>query len=301
MIGRPEDRVMAIEDIITWLCSIEDLARNFYIRAADRFRGDPVLSDLLRRLAEDEAQHYRLLKSARDSFRGMESPQFAISVDAAARDRVEKPFRDSLAKLVKGDLTQKELLSNIVTVEFSELNDVFLYVMTACQQDSKTLQQMGSNVQAHQKRIEKYLDGLPDHLRPSRHVQDLPKIREHTFLVVEDDPALRLFWERLLQQRGKVESANNGREGLEKTHRSFFDVIITDIDMPVMNGLDFFRQAMLHDEEAKKHFVFCTSNPTSEVSEVAFINQIPLLQKPFTIEQIFETLGRVLERSGDVT
>jgi two-component system chemotaxis response regulator CheY len=286
---------MAMEDIITWLCNIEDLARNFYTRAVDRFKEDPILSDLLRQLAEDEAQHGQLLKSARDSFRDIESPQFAISMDAPARDRVEKPFRDSLAKLLKGDLTQKELLSNIVSVEFSELNDVFLYVMATCQQDSKTLQNMAATVQAHQKRIEKYLDGLPDHLRPFHHVQDFPKIREQTFLVVENDPALRIFWERLLRQRGKVESANNGREGLEKTNRSFFDVIITDIDMPVMSGLDFFREATLHDEKVKKHFVFCTSNLTPEVSEVAFLNQIPLLEKPFTIEQMFEMVDRVLD------
>jgi two-component system chemotaxis response regulator CheY len=154
---------------------------------------------------------------------------------------------------------------------------------------------MASTVQAHQSRIKKHLEGLPDHLRPSQHVQEFPKIWEHTFLVVEDDPALCLLWERLLQRRGKVESANNGREGLEKTNRSFFDVIITDIDMPVMNGLDFFRQATLHDERVKKHFIFCTSNPAPEVSEVAFTNQIPLLEKPFAIEQMFETVDGVLE------
>lgn len=286
---------MAMEDIITWLCQIEDLARNVYTLAADRFKGDPALSDLLRRLAEDEAQHYRLLKSARDSFRGKEPPQFAIRLDAPARDWAEKPLRDSLTKLLEGDLTQTALLSNIVSVEFSELNDIFFYIMTTCQQDSKKLQQMASNVQVHQKRIEKYLDRLPDHLRPPQHVRDLREIREHAFLIVEDEPALRILWERLLQQRGKVESASNGREGLEKTNRSFFDVIITDIDMPVMNGLDFFRQATLNDEGIKKHFVFCTSNPTPEVSEVASLHQIPLLQKPFTIEQIFETMDRVIE------
>lgn len=286
---------MAMEDIITWLCKIEDLAWNFYTRAADRFKEDPILSDLLRQLAEDEAQHGQLLKAASDSFRDKEYPQFAINADAAARDRVEKPFRDSLAKLLEGSLTQTALLSNIVFVEFSELNDLFLYVMATCQPNSKTLQHMAATIQAHQKRIERYLDGLPDHLRPFDHIQDLPKIREHTFLVVEDDPALRIFWERLLQQRGKVESANNGREGLEKTNRSFFDVIITDIDMPVMSGLDFFREAALHDQDVKKRFVFCTSNPTPEVSEVAFLNQIPLLQKPFVIEQMLEMVDRVLD------
>ncbi len=126
-------------------------------------------------------------------------------------------------------------------------------------------------------------------------MRDLPKIWEHAFLVVEDELAIRVLWERLLQRRGKVESANNGREGLEKTNRSFFDVIITDIDMPVMNGLDFFRQATLHNEEIRKHFVFCTGNVTPEITEVASSNQVPLLQKPFTIEQMLETVGGVLE------
>jgi len=287
---------MTMEDIITWLCNIEDLACNFYKRAADSFKEDPVLVDFLHRLAEDEAQHYHLLESARDLFRDpKEFPQFAVSVDAATRDRVEKPFRDSLAKLLDGDLTKTALLSDIVSAEFSEWNDIFLYVITTCQPYSKTLQHMAATVQAHQNRIGKYLDGLPDHLRPTQHVRDFPKIWEHAFLVVEDEPAIRILWERLLQRRGKVESANNGREGLEKTNRSFFDVIITDIDMPVMNGLDFFRQATLHNEGLRKHFVFCTGNVTAEVSEVASSNQIPLLQKPITIEQMLDTVGRVLE------
>lgn len=287
---------MTTEDLFTWLCDIEDLACNFYKRAADSFKEDPVLVNFLRRLAEDEAQHFQLIASARDLFRGAgEFPRSAVIVDAATRDRLEKPVRDSLAKLLGGELTQTALLSNIVKAEFSEWNDIFLYVVTTCQKDSKALQHIAATVQAHQDRIEKYLHGLPEALRPAQHLRDLPKIWEHAFLVVEDEPVIRLLWERLLQRRGRVESANNGREGLEKTERSFFDVIITDIDMPVMNGLEFFRQATLHNRELTKQFVFCTGNVTSEVAEVASTNRIPLLPKPFTIEQMFETVDRVLE------
>jgi len=90
---------------------------------------------------------------------------------------------------------------------------------------------------------------------------------------------------------------DDGREGLEKTNRSFFNVIITDIDMPVMNGLEFLRQATAHNEQLKKHFIFCTGNVRPEVSEVASSNRVPLLPKPFTIEQMFETLDKVLENS----
>jgi two-component system chemotaxis response regulator CheY len=287
---------MTMEDLVTWLCNMEDLACNFYKGAVDSFKEDPILANFLVRLAEDEAQHSQLLASARDLFRGAGGfPQSAVIVDAATRERLEKPFHDSFAKLLGGDLTRAALLSNIGKAEFSEWNDIFLYVMTTCQKDSKTLQHIAATIQAHQNRIEKYLGGLPDALRPTQHVRDLPKIWEHAFLVVEDEPVIRLLWERLLQRRGKVESANNGREGLEKTNRSFFDVIITDIDMPVMNGLDFFRQATLQNKGLRKHFVFCTGNVTPEVAEVASSNQIPLLPKPFTIEQMFETVGRVLE------
>ena len=287
---------MTTKDLFAWLCDIEDLACDFYKRAADSFKENPLLTNFLHRLAEDEAQHSQLLASARDLFRGAgEFPEFAVIVDSATRDRLEKPVRDSLAKLLGGGLTQAALLSNIVKAEFSEWNDVFLYVMTTCQQDSKTWQHIAATVQAHQSRIEKYLDGLPDALRPTQHVRDFSKIWEHAFLVVEDEPAIRLLWERLLQRRSRVESVNNGREGLEKTNRSFFDVIITHINMPVMNELEFFRQATLHNNGLRKHFIFCTGNVTSEVAEVASSNRIPLLPKPFTIEQMLETVDRVLE------
>jgi two-component system chemotaxis response regulator CheY len=290
------EATMTTEDLFTWLCSIEDLACNFYKRAADSFKEDPGLVNFLHRLAEDEAQHSRLLASARNLFRSAgEFPDFAVVVDAATRERLEKPVHDSLAILLAGDLTQTTLLSNIVKAEFSEWNDIFLYVMTTCQKDSKTWQQIAATIQAHENRVEKYLDGLPDALRPTEHVRDFPKIWKHAFLVVEDEPTIRLIWERVLQRRGKVESVNNGREGLEKTNQSFFDVIITDIDMPLMNGLEFFRRATLNNEGLRKRFIFCTGNVTPEVAEVASSNQIPLLPKPFTIEQMIETVGRVLE------
>jgi CheY-like chemotaxis protein len=67
--------------------------------------------------------------------------------------------------------------------------------------------------------------------------------------------------------------------------------------MPVMNGLEFLRQATARNEQLKKHFIFCTGNVRPEVSEVASSNRVPLLPKPFTIEQMFETLDKVLENS----
>ena len=115
---------------------MEDLACDVYKRAAGRFNEDPTFTHFLHRLAEDEAQHSQLLASANDLFRSAgEFPEFAVILDTNTKDRLEKPVYDSLAMVVASDLTQPALLSNIVEAEFSEWNDIFLYVVTTCQKD----------------------------------------------------------------------------------------------------------------------------------------------------------------------
>lgn len=68
---------------------------------------------------------------------------------------------------------------------------------------------------------------------------DKTHFQKLTVLYVEDDPATReevaFFLEMLV---GKLYVAKNGREGLELFYAHEFDMVITDIQMPVMNGLD---------------------------------------------------------------
>jgi DNA-binding NtrC family response regulator len=62
-------------------------------------------------------------------------------------------------------------------------------------------------------------------------------------LVVDDEPGLRgvLQWE--LNNRGiLVETAENGREGLARMSQRDFDVVITDVTMPEMDGLRFLEE-----------------------------------------------------------
>jgi two-component system, NtrC family, response regulator GlrR len=57
-------------------------------------------------------------------------------------------------------------------------------------------------------------------------------------LVVDDEPGFRRMLEWELSSRGmKVETAENGAEGVRMAEKQTFDVIITDITMPEMDGL----------------------------------------------------------------
>ncbi|MBP1747671.1 MAG: response regulator receiver protein [Deltaproteobacteria bacterium] len=57
-------------------------------------------------------------------------------------------------------------------------------------------------------------------------------------LVVDDEENIRLLFKEELEEEGyEVETASNGLEALEKVKAASFDVIVLDIKMPVMDGI----------------------------------------------------------------
>ena len=64
-------------------------------------------------------------------------------------------------------------------------------------------------------------------------------LRELTLLYVEDEEEIREQLSRFLRRRvGTLYTAANGKEGLEMFRQHQPDLVITDIEMPIMNGLE---------------------------------------------------------------
>lgn len=62
-------------------------------------------------------------------------------------------------------------------------------------------------------------------------------------LVIEDDEVFKQFLKKFLKEKGmNVSLASNGLEGLAKIEKQHFDLIITDLKMPKMNGMDFLKE-----------------------------------------------------------
>ena len=68
---------------------------------------------------------------------------------------------------------------------------------------------------------------------------------DKSFLVVDDSGTMRQLIIMTLKKMGctSISDAPNGRVGLEKLEGGLPDVVLTDIDMPEMNGLEFIEQA----------------------------------------------------------
>ena len=86
---------MMLQEVITWLRSIEDLACSIYSEVAESKALSSDIADFFRHLAKDEALHYPLMGSAAELIRSLSEPmQSAVLVDAAAKRRVEQPLRN---------------------------------------------------------------------------------------------------------------------------------------------------------------------------------------------------------------
>jgi two-component system chemotaxis response regulator CheY len=118
-------------------------------------------------------------------------------------------------------------------------------------------------------------------------------------LIVDDSSVMRKIVERSLRQAGlsiaKVFEAGNGAEALETCRENKVDLILCDINMPVMDGLEFIK-SLSGVENAKGTPVVMITTEGSEghVVQALTAGARGYIRKPFTPDQVKEQVVPVL-------
>ncbi|RRR67446.1 MAG: response regulator [Candidatus Viridilinea halotolerans] len=113
-------------------------------------------------------------------------------------------------------------------------------------------------------------------------------------LVVEDDPNIRLFCQRLLQTQYNVSTAENGAAALEMLTEQQFDLVITDVQMPMMNGIQLLKQIREHYAEIDT--LVMTAHATVETAREALkLGALDYIAKPIESENLLRTVRTCLE------
>jgi len=103
-------------------------------------------------------------------------------------------------------------------------------------------------------------------------------------LVVDDDDSIRAVCLQILSMEGySVEAAVNGMDALDKLKTSAYDLIISDINMPVLDGISLYLRVERDYPYLKNRFIFMTGGIVAgkEAKEVLSRISNRVVQKPF--------------------
>ena len=120
-------------------------------------------------------------------------------------------------------------------------------------------------------------------------------------LVIDDDiTASFIIFEAFSKVMGhNVYCSNNGKDGIEMFKNNKFDLIITDINMPEMDGYETARQIRKYDK--KIPIIALTGSPDADLSDKVkknFMNAFVL--KPYNIFSLALLINSLIENSADI-
>ncbi|WP_408936591.1 response regulator [Desulfobulbus sp.] len=118
-------------------------------------------------------------------------------------------------------------------------------------------------------------------------------------LLVDDSSTMRKIISRSLRQAGldfgEIYEAGDGLEALALLESESVDIVLSDINMPNMNGIEFLREKA-NRPAIKDIPVFMISTETGDdiIGEAKSLGAIGALKKPFTPEKVNEVLGPLI-------
>jgi len=111
-------------------------------------------------------------------------------------------------------------------------------------------------------------------------------------LIIDDDPAIITLFELIAKKVGlKVVAAKDGAEGLKKFNQQNFLMVLTDLKMPKMDGIEFITKAREIPKFQNFPFIIVSGNLQEFSADVALLKNLTILEKPIKrndIEELFK-------------
>ncbi|NVJ97759.1 MAG: response regulator [Alphaproteobacteria bacterium] len=118
-------------------------------------------------------------------------------------------------------------------------------------------------------------------------------------LVVEDDEAVRDYVSRVLTMHGhSILLAHDGAEAVEQMNAHHFDLLISDIAMPVMDGISLALKVRASRPHVPIILMTGYANERQRAHNLSLLIE-GLITKPFTMEQLLSEVGNALKASRE--
>jgi len=134
--------------------------------------------------------------------------------------------------------------------------------------------------------------------QPEPVVVESPRVAKAKILVVDDEPVIRQFVSQVLGEQGHtVETADNATDALKMVKSKRYRLILLDIKMPGMSGLELYKQFQKIAPSLTKRVVFITGDVMGKRT-LAFLDKTktPYMMKPFDAKELKTEINRILAR-----
>ncbi|HEB50832.1 MAG TPA: sigma-54-dependent Fis family transcriptional regulator [Desulfobulbus sp.] len=120
----------------------------------------------------------------------------------------------------------------------------------------------------------------------------------HTILVVDDEPNYQIVLSELLKDEGyEVFTADSGTAGLPIVRETDLDLVLTDMKMPGMDGIEFLRKIKEFNKELPVILITAYAEVEKAV-EAMHLGAFTYLAKPFSNEELLASVRKAVEHYG---
>jgi two-component system NtrC family sensor kinase len=122
------------------------------------------------------------------------------------------------------------------------------------------------------------------------------RVSSGRILVVDDDEGARDFIVSSLRADGHdVESSSDGLEALRLVARQWYDLIVSDLKMPGLDGPNLYSEITRRWPTGRPHVLFVSAfGTTSEYDGFLKVIRAPVLAKPFKVRDLRRAIRRML-------
>lgn len=125
-------------------------------------------------------------------------------------------------------------------------------------------------------------------------------------LIVDDSAVMRSVVKKVLNRSGfelgELCEAGDGQEALDRLDEHWIDVVLTDINMPVMNGFELLKR--MKDDDSMKHIpvvIISTEVRDEKIEEILGLGAAGYITKPFKPEDIRDIFTNSLGVTADAS
>lgn len=121
--------------------------------------------------------------------------------------------------------------------------------------------------------------------------------KKNSILIVEDNLEIQKLLREVLQEIYKVYTADHGRDAIAKIKKHIPDIVVSDIMMPIMNGIELCN--FIKQDENLNHTPVILLTAKTQINDKLLgleSGADAYITKPFNIEELSKTISNMLEQ-----